>query len=188
MRAWRVHELGEPGDVMVLDDIEAPVADPGEVLLDVAAASLNFPDVLMCRGKYQEKPRIPFIVGGEVAGTVAGLGEGVTGFEVGQRVLALTRTGGLCDQAIADAAVTFPIPDSLELAPAAALHIVYQTGTSACIGAPGCEPRRRSSCTPVPVGSDPRRSSSVSRPAHASSRRQAAPRRSRCAASSARRS
>jgi NADPH2:quinone reductase len=128
MRAWRVHELGEPGDVMVLDDIEAPVAGPGEVLLDVGAASLNFPDVLMCRGKYQEKPKLPFIVGGEVAGTVAGLGEGATGFEIGQRVLALTRTGGLCDRAVANAAVTFPIPDSLELAPAAALHIVYQTG------------------------------------------------------------
>jgi NADPH2:quinone reductase len=127
MRAWRVHELGEPGDVMVLDEIEAPVAGPAEVLLDVAAASLNFPDVLMCRGKYQEKPKLPFVVGGEVAGTVAGLGEGVTGFELGQRVLALTRTGGLCEQAVANAAVTFPIPDSLGLAPAAALHIVYQT-------------------------------------------------------------
>ena len=128
MRAWRVHELGEPGDVMVLDDIEAPVAGPGQVLLDVAAASLNFPDVLMCRGKYQEKPKLPFVVGGEVAGTVAGLGEGVTGLEIGRRVLARTRTGGRCDQAVADAAVTFPIPDSLEFAPAAALHIVYQTG------------------------------------------------------------
>jgi len=128
MRAWRVHELGEPGDVMVLDDIDAPVAGPGEVLLDVAAASLNFPDVLMCRGKYQNTPTLPFVVGGEVAGTVAALGDGVTGLEVGQRVLGLTGTGGLCEQALAPAAVTFPIPDTLEDAPAAALHIVYQTG------------------------------------------------------------
>jgi NADPH2:quinone reductase len=127
MRAWRVHELGEPADVMVLDEIDAPEAGPGQVLLDVATASLNFPDVLMCRGKYQEKPPLPFIVGGEVAGTVAGLGPGVSGVEVGQRVLALTRTGGLCQRTVADAAVTFPIPDTLELAPAAALHIVYQT-------------------------------------------------------------
>jgi len=127
MNAWRVHELGEPADVMVLDDIDAPAVGPGEVLLDVAAASLNFPDVLMCRGQYQEKPTLPFVVGGEVAGTVAALGEGVTGFELGQRVLGLTRTGGLCEQAVANAAVTFAIPDSLDLAPAAALHIVYQT-------------------------------------------------------------
>ncbi len=127
MRAWRVHELGEPADVMVLDDIEAPTARAGEVLIDVGAASLNFPDVLMCRGMYQEKPPLPFIVGGEVAGTVAALGDGVAGLEVGQRVLALTRTGGLCERTVANAEVTFPIPDTLEAPAAAALHIVYQT-------------------------------------------------------------
>ncbi len=127
MRAWRVHELGEPADVMVLDDVDVPTARAGEVLVDVGAASLNFPDVLMCRGKYQEKPALPFIVGGEVAGTVAALGDGVAGLEVGQRVLALTRTGGLCERTVAPAAVTFPIPDTLDDAAAAALHIVYQT-------------------------------------------------------------
>jgi NADPH2:quinone reductase len=127
MRAWRVHELGEPGDVMVLDDVEEPEAGPGEVVLDVEAAALNFRDVLMCRGKYQEKPPMPFVVGGEVAGTVVALGAGVRGIEIGQRVLALSPTGGLCERLVAPAAVTFPIPDSLEAAPAAALHIVYQT-------------------------------------------------------------
>ena len=67
MRAWRVHELGEPEAVLRLDEVDAPTAGPGEVLVDVAAASLNFPDVLMCRGEYQVKPPLPFTPGAEVA-------------------------------------------------------------------------------------------------------------------------
>ncbi len=127
MQAWRVHELGEPSDVMVLDDVEAPTPGPGEVLLDVAAASLNFPDVLMCRGQYQDKPALPFVPGGEVSGTIIERGEGVDDLEVGQRVLAVTRTGGLCEQTVAHQATVYPIPDTLDFAAAAALHIVYQT-------------------------------------------------------------
>ena len=65
MRAWRVHELGEPDAVLRLDDVDDPVAGPGEVLVDVAAASLNFPDVLMCRGEYQVQPPPPFTPGSE---------------------------------------------------------------------------------------------------------------------------
>ena len=60
MQAWRVHELGEPEAVLRLDEVEAPVPGPNEVAVDVAAASLNFPDVLMCRGEYQVKPPLPF--------------------------------------------------------------------------------------------------------------------------------
>ncbi len=127
MQAWRVHELGEPSDVMVLDDVDVPVPGAGEVLLDVAAASLNFPDVLMCRGQYQDKPALPFVPGGEVSGTVVALGNGVGGLEVGQRVLALTRTGGLCERTVANRAMVYPIPDTLDFPSAAALHIVYQT-------------------------------------------------------------
>ena len=63
MRAWRVHELGEPEAVLRLDEVDAPVAGRGEVVVDVAAASLNFPDVLMCRGEYQVKPPLPFTPG-----------------------------------------------------------------------------------------------------------------------------
>jgi NADPH2:quinone reductase len=74
MRAWRVHELGEPEAVLHLDDIDAPVAGAGEVLVEVAAASLNFPDVLMCRGEYQVKPPLPFTPGAEVSGVVTALG------------------------------------------------------------------------------------------------------------------
>jgi len=127
MQAWRVHELGEPSDVMVLDDVDAPAPGAGEVLIDVAVASLNFPDVLMCRGLYQEKPALPFIPGGEVSGTITACGAGVDGLEVGQRVLALTGTGGLCEQVVAHQATVYPIPDTIDFAAAAALHIVYQT-------------------------------------------------------------
>ena len=70
MRAWRVHELGEPEAVLYLDDIDVPVAGAGEVVVEVAAASLNFPDVLMCRGEYQVKPPLPFTPGAEVSGVV----------------------------------------------------------------------------------------------------------------------
>ncbi|HUV11835.1 MAG TPA: alcohol dehydrogenase catalytic domain-containing protein, partial [Acidimicrobiia bacterium] len=125
MQAWRVHELGEPSDVMVLDDIDAPAPGAGEVLLDVAAASLNFPDVLMCRGQYQDKPALPFVPGGEVSGTIVALDEGVDSLAVGQRVLALTRTGGLCEQTVANQATVYPIPETLDFPAAAALHIVY---------------------------------------------------------------
>jgi NADPH2:quinone reductase len=125
-----VHELGEPEDVMRLDEVPSPEPGPGQVAIDVAAASLNFPDVLLCRGGYQVKPELPFTVGSELAGTIASLGEGVTGFTVGQRVLAAPAVGagGLVERTIAPASTTFAIPDTMPMPAAAALHITYQTG------------------------------------------------------------
>ena len=70
MRAWRVHELGAPADVLRLDEVPDPVAGEGEVLVRVEACALNFPDVLLCAGLYQEKPPLPFTPGLEVCGTV----------------------------------------------------------------------------------------------------------------------
>ena len=130
MRAWRVHELGEPVDVLTLEDVPSPTPGPGEVALDVAAASLNFPDVLLCRGEYQVKPELPFSPGSEVAGVVTALGDGVDTVQVGQRVIAIPQfgNGGLAEQTLAAAATVYPIPDTLEWPAAAALHITYQTG------------------------------------------------------------
>jgi NADPH2:quinone reductase len=130
MRAWRVYELGEPNDVLRLEDVPSPVPGPSEVLLDVAAASLNFPDVLMCRGEYQVKPPLPFTPGAEVAGTVAAVGDDVTSVRPGDRVIAIPRfgDGGLTEQTCAAAATVYPIPESLDWPAAAALHITYQTG------------------------------------------------------------
>jgi NADPH2:quinone reductase len=130
MRAWRVHELGEPEAVLRLDDVEPPAAGPGEVEVDVAATSLNFPDVLMCRGEYQVKPPLPFTPGAEVSGVVRAVGDGVDAGLVGRRVIAIPRfgDGGFTERTVAPAGTVFPIPDTLGDAAAAALHVTYQTG------------------------------------------------------------
>jgi NADPH2:quinone reductase len=119
MRAWRVHELGEPEDVMRLEDVPDPEPGANEVLIDIAACALNFPDVLLCRGLYQEKPPLPFTPGVEVAGTVAG---------TQRRVIALPRSGGLAQRTTAHTQGVFPIPDTMPMTAAAALCVTYQTG------------------------------------------------------------
>lgn len=129
MRVWQVHELGEPKDVLRLEDVDVPRPGPGETRIRVDAAALNFFDALLCRGTYQEKPPLPFTPGAEVAGEVVAVGAG-SPYAVGQRVLAsppLPR-GGLAEQVLAPAESTFAIPDSLSTTSAAALFITYQTG------------------------------------------------------------
>src|ERR1700682_5410027 len=103
MLAWRLHRLREAGDVLQIDEFEAPKPGPGQLLIDVAAGALNFPDVLLCRGQYQERPELPFSPGLERAGTVPSGGEGVSSLQPGQRVVALPLrpTGGLSQQALA---------------------------------------------------------------------------------------
>src|SRR4051794_41399851 len=130
MKAWRVHELGEPESVLQLDDVDEPVPGRDEVLVGVAATSLNFPDVLMCRGEYQVKPPLPFTPGAEVSGVVRAVGDGVDAGLVGRRVIAIPRfgDGGFTERTVAPAGTVFPIPDSLGDAAAAALHVTYQTG------------------------------------------------------------
>ena len=129
MRAWRVHELGDPKDALNLEEIEAPRPGPGEVVVEVEAAALNFFDILLCQGKYQERPDPPFTPGAEVAGVVSETGEGVS-VETGTRVLATpTLPGGGYAEGVTAAAQggVFPIPDAMPYGKAAALHIVYQT-------------------------------------------------------------
>ena len=116
MRAWRLHELGEPTDVLKLEDVPVP---EGEVVIDVEACALNFPDILLCRGQYQVKPPLPFTPGIEVAGTVVGTGE---------RVLAIPGAGGLAEQVAVPRAAVHSIPDSMSFESAAALPTTYQTG------------------------------------------------------------
>ncbi|MGI8795641.1 MAG: NADPH:quinone oxidoreductase family protein [Acidimicrobiia bacterium] len=130
MRAWRVHEFGEPVDVLALEDVPSVAPGPGEIAVAVAAASLNFPDVLLCRGEYQVKPPLPFTPGSEVAGTVTAVGEGVDTVREGERVIAIPKfgNGGLAEETLAAAATVYPIPVSLDWPAAAALHITYQTG------------------------------------------------------------
>jgi NADPH2:quinone reductase len=128
MRAWRVHEHGAAPDVLRLDEVDVPSPGPGEVLVRVEAAALNFPDLLLAAGLYQERPPLPFTPGLEIAGEVVAAGEGAKAAS-GDRVLgapALPR-GGLADYAVLPGDSTFPIPDGMTAEEAASLFITYQT-------------------------------------------------------------
>ncbi|MBT2439516.1 NADPH:quinone oxidoreductase family protein [Streptomyces sp. ISL-36] len=120
MQAWRVHENGEPGEVMQRDEVDLPVPGEGQLLLKVRAANINFPDALLCRGQYQVRPPLPFTPGVEICGET----------EDGRRVIATPALpyGGLAEYAVADEAAVLPAPEALDDAEAAALHIGYQTG------------------------------------------------------------
>ncbi len=126
MKAWRVTHYGEPEE-MSWTDVSTPAPGEGEVLIHNSNCGLNFFDLLQCQGKYQARPKFPFTVGAEVAGTIAATGPGIDGFSIGQRVLSLPRGGGFAEFTVASASHTFPVPDSMSLRQAAALPIVYQT-------------------------------------------------------------
>jgi NADPH2:quinone reductase len=130
MRAWQVAELGEPAAVMRLVETDRPTPGRGQLVVRVLAAPANFPDVLMCRGTYQIKPPLPFTPGVELCGEVVAVGEGVTGFADGDRVLGAVAMpfGAFAEYAVMDAATTFPAPPALDDAEASALYIGYQTG------------------------------------------------------------
>jgi NADPH2:quinone reductase len=128
MRAWQVHELGDPWEVLKLEEVEEPEPGPGEVVVEVEAAALNFFDALLCRGEYQERPEIPFIPGGEATGTIIAIGDGVD-LEEGLRVIATPfPSGGYAEKVTVPAqGGVFPIPDDMPSEAAAALHVAYQS-------------------------------------------------------------
>ncbi|MYX36622.1 MULTISPECIES: NADPH:quinone oxidoreductase family protein [unclassified Streptomyces] len=130
MKAWRVHENGEPRAAMRMDEVPDPQPGPGELLLKVRAANVNFPDALLCRGHYQVRPPLPFTPGVEFCGEVVAVGEGVAGHAAGDRVItpAALPGGAFAELAVVPAAGVFPAPPALDDAEAAALHIGYQTG------------------------------------------------------------
>jgi NADPH2:quinone reductase len=126
MKAVRAHRWCGPRD-LVIDEIDRPHPNANEILIKINSASLNFPDILLIAGKYQLKPEHPFIPGLEVAGTVAELGPGVSGFDRGQRVLAQLGLGGFAEYAVANVSSVQPIPESMSDDEAAAFALVYQT-------------------------------------------------------------
>jgi NADPH2:quinone reductase len=130
VKAWRVSGLGEPRDVMSLDEVPVPQPGAGQLLVRVLGAAANFPDILMCRGLYQVRPPLPFTPGVELCGEVSALGTGATGFSVGDRVIgaSVLPAGGFAQLALMDTATTFPAPGELDNAQAAAFYIGYQTG------------------------------------------------------------
>ena len=132
MRSWMCEELnGEQG--LALSEAPVPVCGPGQILVRNHFTALNFPDALMIRGLYQMKVDPPFVPGSELAGEILALGEGVEGFSVGQRVLALTGVSACSEQVL----VTPPmqqlhaIPDSMDFKDAAAFNMTYGTSMHA---------------------------------------------------------
>ena len=126
--AYRV-VITKPGGPKVLDIQEISIPEPGpeEVCIAVHFAGINFADTLMRLGFYQPRPPFPFTPGYEVSGVVHSIGSKVKGFEIGQRVVGLMRTGGQATHVITDASRTLPIPDELSLEAAASMPVTYIT-------------------------------------------------------------
>jgi len=132
VRAWQVRATGEPEAVLHLVDTDIPEPGPGFVRIDVAAAAIGLPDVLMCRGTYPLTPDGRFTPGQEVCGTVAALGAGVDPSLFGRRVMAVTAfylgLGGFAEHALAAADTCFDVPDSMTDDDAAGFTIPFHTG------------------------------------------------------------
>lgn len=126
MRAVVCNSYGSPEQLQVTDFPE-PVPGPGQLLIDVSAAGVSYVDTLTIRNRHQFKHALPFVPGMEVAGRVAALGEGVSGFSIGDRVMALLFDGGYALRAVADASESFLLPDAVDSVTAAALASVYLT-------------------------------------------------------------
>ena len=126
MKAVLCKTLDGPGS-LVLEDIPDPTPGPGEVVIKVKAAALNFFDTLITRGKYQKKPELPFSPSGEVSGVVEALGENVTGLKVGQRVAAYLAWGGAREKVVASAEAVIPVPDNVSDELAAGVSVTYGT-------------------------------------------------------------
>lgn len=130
MKALLSREVGGP-DALVLGDIDAPVAGAGQVLVDVKACSINYPDTLIIEDKYQFKPARPFAPGSEIAGVVRAVGDGVTDFKVGDRIIGLTGHGGLAEQVVVPAMNAFKLPDERSFEEGSALLMTYGTSIHA---------------------------------------------------------
>jgi NADPH2:quinone reductase len=126
MLAARCHHYGTP-DVLVIEEVPDPIGGDGQVVVGVAAASVNFPDVLLVADKYQITVPPPFIPGSELAGTVRAVGPGVTEFHVGDRVMGSTMVGAFAQQIALPARSLVAIPDALDLQVAAAAGVAHRT-------------------------------------------------------------
>ena len=124
MKALRLHAIGE---VPRIEDVEAPDPGPGDVQIEVRACGLNFADLLMIQGRYQEKPALPATLGMEVAGVVAKVGRDVDGLAPGMRVAAVPGSGGLAEICLAPAKRCVLLPEAMSFSDAAAFQIAYGT-------------------------------------------------------------
>lgn len=126
MRAVRVHELTGPSALRV-DEVPDLEPGAGQIVIDVRAAGVNFPDILITRGQYQFKPATPFSPGGEVAGVVRAVGSGVTSLKVGDRVASTMLYGGYAEQAVVPEQMAVKLPDAVSFEVGAATLLTYLT-------------------------------------------------------------
>ena len=126
MKAVLCKELGPP-EKLVVEDVPSLKAGKGQVVVSVKAAGVNFPDTLIIQGKYQFKPEPPFSPGGEVAGEIKEVGEGVAGFKPGDRVIAAATWGGFAQELVADADRLVRMPDEMDFVSASAFVLTYGT-------------------------------------------------------------
>ncbi|HKD78162.1 MAG TPA: NADPH:quinone oxidoreductase family protein [Candidatus Angelobacter sp.] len=130
MRAVLCKAWGGPEKLSV-ENVPSPATRDGAVRIAVQAAGINFADLLLVSGQYQEKPAFPFTPGMEAAGTVAEVAAGVTGLKAGDRVMALTGTGAYAEEVVVDAARVLKIPDSMDFVTAASFPVTYGTSYGA---------------------------------------------------------
>ncbi len=126
MKALRTHAVGGP-ETLTLDDLPDPVAAPGQVVVAIKVCAINFPDTLIIRDMYQFKPQRPFAPGGEFAGVVESVGEGVTGWQAGDRVIGMCGNGGLATKIALEAHRLFPLPEGVSFETGASLLMTYGT-------------------------------------------------------------
>jgi NADPH2:quinone reductase len=136
VRAVRCVELIGPRGVRI-DEIPEPSAGPNEILLDVRAAGVNFPDVLLCRGKYQFKPEPPFVLGGEAAGTVRAVGSAVTSVAPGDRVACTMVHGAFAERIVVPEMAAVKLPDTVSYETGAATLLAYATTLHALVDRAG---------------------------------------------------
>ena len=132
MHAW-LCENPVGVDALTWKELPTPSPKAGEVLIEIKAASLNFPDLLIVQNKYQMKPPLPFVPGSEYAGVVQAVGDGVSHLKVGQHVACLSGTGGFGTHTVAPAALCLPLPDGFPFVDAAAFIMIYATSYHALV-------------------------------------------------------
>jgi len=126
VRAVLCKEFGPPGS-LVMEDVAEPELDRGQVRIAIRACGVNFPDLLMIAGKYQQQPPMPFSPGAELAGDVIEIASDVADIKQGQRVIAVTGFGGMAEQICVHAQKVVPLPDAIDYVPAAAFLLAYGT-------------------------------------------------------------
>ncbi len=126
MRALVCKEFG-PTENLALEEVATPTPGKGEILMEIKATGVNFPDVLTVQGKYQFKPELPFIPGAELAGIVSAVGEGVTSRKVGDKVIATTQVGAFAEQCVVSEHTTFEMGNTMSFEQAAGFAITYGT-------------------------------------------------------------